>query len=334
MAIFRFISNRLRLGLFALIFGAAASGQAAAQSYNYSITASRPALGSVSSGASGDTVFDITTAGVISKVSGSGARISTGTSVTTVTVTCGNQNACNSATISATITITGTPTGRAGTLGSFDVGGGNATISNKVIGSTTTTFRIGAVGKNSSKTFNIGMDFPIKATGTTGSATAAYSLSFDPNAGSDFDTLTGTANATVVRSIDIEENSPLSFGSMVRPSSTSSTVTINATTGVRTFTGNAIGIATPASTRATYTVSGEGARAVAITVPSSITLSRSGGGTLTVTTTKTFSGTPSLSGSAGADGTYSFGVGGSMPITSSTSPGAYNGTFTITATYN
>lgn len=334
MTVLRSTFARARLGLVALLFGAV-SGQALAQSYTYSLNSTaRPDLGTVSSGATGDTVFDITTGGVISKVSGTGARISAGTSIVTVTVSCGSQNACGTATIAATITRSGTPTGRAGPLGNFDVGGGTATITNKVIGSTTTTFTIGTIGKNSSKTFNVGMDFPIKATGSTGVASSSFTLSFDPNAGNDFDTLSGAAKATTVRSISIDETSALSFGSMVRPGSGSSTVTISAVDGARSFTGSAVGIATPTATRATYTVEGEGARAISINVPTSITLTRAGGGTLTVTTTKTFSGTPTLSGSAGRDGSYSFGVGGSMPITSSTTTGAYTGTFTITATYN
>lgn len=325
---------KLRLWLATLVV-AAASGQAVAQSYNISMTnSSRPNIGTVSSGVSGDTVFDISTSGVITKASGTGTRISSGTSTATVTISCGNQNQCNSATLNVTITATGSPTGRAGIVRNFDVGGGTASISNKVIGANSTTFKIGAIGKNASKTFNVGMDFPIEAAGPTGSASSSYVMSFDPSSGNDDETETGTAIATVVRSISLEEDSALSFGAIVRPSSGSATVTVNASTGDRTFTGSAVGLAVPAPMRATYTVQGEGARTVSINVPTTITMTRSGGGTLTITTTKTFSGTPSLSGSVGGDGTYSFGVGGSMPLTSSTSPGAYSGTFTITATYN
>ena len=333
MSISRAIIARLRVGIAALLLGVGLAGAAAAQTYTYSITASRPNLGDVSSGASGDTIFDVTSGGVITKVSGSGSRITTGTSVATITVSCGNQNACNSTTMAVTVTATGSQTGRAGVLTDFDAGGGTATVSNEVIGANSTTFTLGAIGKNGNKTFNLGLQMPIKSTGTTGTAQSSFLVTLNAAAGND-GSLTGTAVANVVRSLSLSENSALSFGAMVRPSSGSSTVTIDATTGARAFTGAAVGIAAPAATRATYTVTGEGARAVSITVPTTITLTRSGGGTLTITTTKTFSGTPSLSGSTGADGSYSFGVGGSMPITSSTSPGSYTGAFTITATYN
>lgn len=332
MTVSRSIFARVRLGLVALFF-LAAGGQALAQTYTYSITASKPNIGDVSSGASGDTVFDVTSAGVITKVSGSGTRISSGTSVATVTITCNSNNACNSATITATITATGTPTGRAGVLKDFDVGGGTATLSNEVIGASSTTFKIGAIGKNSSDTFNVGLQMPIKATGTTGSAQSSFLITLNASSGND-GTLTGTAVANVVRSLDITENSELSFGSFVRPSSGSSTVAVSASTGLRTFTGNAVGISSPAATRANYTVTGEGGRALSITVPPTFTMSRASGSTLTVTTSNTVPASPILSGATGTTGSLTFSVGGAISVSSSTSPGAYTGTFTITATYN
>lgn len=316
-----------------MFLGVAVAGAAAAQTYTYSITSSKPNLGDVSSAASGDTVFDVTSAGVISKVSGSGTRISTGSSVATVTITCGNQNACNSATLSVTITATGSQTGRAGVLNDFDAGGGTATITNEVIGASSTTFTVGAIGKSANDTFNVGLRMPIKATGTTGSAQSSFLITLNASSGND-GTLTGTSIANVVRSLSVTENSPLSFGAMVRPSSSTSTVTVNATTGVRTLTGSAVGVSSPTPTRANYTVSGEGGRAMSISVPSSFVMAGPSGSNLTITTTNTVPGSPTLSGSTGGSGTLSFSVGGAMTMSSSTPPGAYSGTFTITATYN
>lgn len=324
---------KLRLWFLALIAAIAFSGPAVAQTFTYAITSSKPNLGDVSSGDSGDTVFDVSSSGVITKVSGTGSRISTGTSVATVTITCNNNNGCNSATISVTITATGSQIGRAGVLSDFDVGGGNAAITNEVIGANSTTFKVGAIGKSNSKTFNIGMQMPIEATGTTGTAQSSYLVSFNASSGND-SSVTGTAVANVVRSLDIVENEDLSFGKFVRPASGSSTVTVSASTGLRTFTGSAVGISSPSPTRASYTVSGEGGRALSISVPSSFVMTRAGGGSLTITTTNTVPASPTLSGSSGVGGSLTFYVGGSMPVTSSTSPGAYSGTFTITATYN
>jgi hypothetical protein len=333
MSISRAIIARLRVGFAALLLGVGLAGAAAAQTYTYAITASKPNLGDVSSAASGDTIFDVTSGGVITKVSGSGTRISAGTSVATITITCGNQNACNSATLNVTVTATGSQTGRAGVLSDFDAGGGTATISNKVIGANSTTFTVASIRKNSNKTFNIGLQMPIKATGTTGSAQSSFLITLNASAGND-GSLTGTAIANVVRSLSVTENSALSFGAMVRPSSGSSTITVNATTGIRTLTGSAVGVSSPTPTRANYTVSGEGGRTMSISVPSSFVMSGPSGSNLTITTTNTVPGTPTLSGSTGAGGTLSFSVGGAMTLLSSTPPGAYSGAFTITATYN
>ncbi|MFN3585069.1 DUF4402 domain-containing protein [Phenylobacterium sp.] len=308
---------------------------AQAQKFGIGITGSRPALGNVTAGDSGDTVFQVSTSGAITKISGTGARTSTGSSQVTVTVTCGNQNQCNSRTLSGTISSVGSPTGRAGAMTNFDLSG---SIISSESGANPRTFTVGAIGKNSSKTFNVGMDFPIKGDdtgGSTGSAQSQFVITLVPNGSGNTVTTTGTGTATVYRSLSITKNSDLAFGKVVRPDSGSSTVTINAATGLRSLTGTAVALPVPSPSRANYTVTGEGGRAVSITVPTSVVMTREGGSeTLTVTTTKTVSGTPTLTSIMGMEGSYTFSVGGSLTLTSSTVSGAYSGVFNVSAAYN
>jgi hypothetical protein len=91
-----------------------------------------------------------------------------------------------------------------------------------------------------------------------------------------------------------------------------------------------------APTRAAFTVAGEGGQAYSITIPSTFNMTRSGGSeTLTITLTSTAtSGT--LTGALGdsSSGSSSFGVGGVMPVSSTTASGAYSGSFVTTVAYN
>ena len=86
-----------RLSISQLVIAAllsAASGSAVAQTYGVGVSGSTPNLGEVASGASGLTYFDVSpSTGAITKSSGLGARVSTGTSRATVTISCNNTNA-------------------------------------------------------------------------------------------------------------------------------------------------------------------------------------------------------------------------------------------------
>ena len=144
-----------------------------------------------------------------------------------------------------------------------------------------------------------------------------------------------TASATIVQPITLTKNSDLAFGSVVKPTSGTNTVTINETTGARTKTGAGdAALATSTTSRAAFSVGGEGGQTFSITVPSTATMTRSGGSeTLTVNLVKTgTSGT--LSGSIGSAGTASFGVGGNFDVDSTTVSGAYSGSFNTTVAYN
>jgi spore coat protein U-like protein len=146
--------------------------------------------------------------------------------------------------------------------------------------------------------------------------------------------VTGTMNVT--QPLQLSKTTDLTFGTIMRPASGSGNVSIDATTGARTVTGNASGVtggsnATP--TRAAFTVSGEGGMNITVTVPSSMNMTRGGLDPITVSLNSTMGG-GQLSGSAGSTGTASFGVGGQLAISNTTPTGAYSGTFNVTVAYN
>ena len=149
---------------------------------------------------------------------------------------------------------------------------------------------------------------------------------------------TANVSATIFRPIAVATNANLSMGAIVRPSTGSGTVTLSPA-NVQTLTGtNAVWLASPASTVANFTVTGEGGQAFTLAIDASDTMTNSGagGGTLRVTTRNDAGCTSAcaLSGVLGGAGSMSFNVGGSFPITSTTAPGAYSGSISVSATYN
>lgn len=141
--------------------------------------------------------------------------------------------------------------------------------------------------------------------------------------------------ASIIQPITLVKNTDLAFGSLVRPSTGANTVTIDQGSGARSLSGGGdASLAASTISRATYSVAGEGGAAFSVTVPGSFTMTRTGGTeTLPVAlTASALSG--SLTGSLGSVGNANFGVGGSLPLSSSTVPGDYHGTFDVTVGYN
>ena len=167
-------------------------------------------------------------------------------------------------------------------------------------------------------------------------AAAIFALAAAPAlAQSNTSSVNASSSITVYQPISIVKDADLAFGRVVRPSTGTGpgSVTI-ANGGTRSTAGGVIGL-TSTTSAAGFTVTGEGASSVAISIPANFQLTN-GSAFLTVTTTNDL-GTPastSLNGSLGGTGTKSFNVGGSVPITDTTASGAYTGSFTVTATYN
>jgi hypothetical protein len=169
----------------------------------------------------------------------------------------------------------------------------------------------------------------------TALATAIVSAIAAPALAQTSATQSTTASATIVQPITLTKNSDLAFGTVVKPTSGTNTITIDETAGTRTKTGAGdAALATSTTSRAAFSVGGEGGQTFSITVPATATMTRSGGSeTLTVNLVKTaVSGT--LSNSIGTAGTASFGVGGNFDVVSTTVSGAYSGSFNTTVAYN
>jgi hypothetical protein len=129
----------------------------------------------------------------------------------------------------------------------------------------------------------------------------------------------------------MERSSDLAFGRIVRPSSGSSTVAINADTGVRSVDGNGV-LLSGSYSRAAYSVEGEGGQTVSLSLSALELTGPAESDPIAVTLVKS-ADTQVLSGSAGGDGAATFHVGGSFAVSNTTATGAYSGTFTATVAY-
>jgi hypothetical protein len=295
-------------------------------------------LGKVQSATSGDTVFRIDSAtGNVTRQSGTGIRVASAATRTLVTIACGAQNQCDTDSAKIVITKIGTPTKRAGALTNFNVSvsGATATLATTPTGTTTLTFNVGPIGKSSSKTFWLGMDYPIKDDSAlaTGDATSGFVVTISKTNGSSASASNGSVIARVFRPITIGLTSNMSFGTISRPFTGTGTYSLDSATGDRTLTGQGVQGLISAPVRAAYTVSGEGGQVFSVSVPATFDLTRTGG-SITVTTNNTAGGTQVLGGALGSSGSFPFYVGGSFPLSSTMTLGAYTASFAVTVQYN
>jgi hypothetical protein len=324
------------LGGFTILALLLISGHADAQVVQ-SITGSAPDLGNVVSGASGDTVFRIAPTGTVTRVSGTGSRLGTGSTRALVTIACNFAN-CRDRNINIRVGSIGSPSGRAGSLNNFTISGGTASIVTAPSGSNPVSFTIAGLPNPGTGTFWVGMDIPIRGT-TSGAATGAASSGFyvyvalspnTPTAGS----TAGLAVARVFRPIEVSNSTALTFGNIVRPITGTGSVRVDAATGQRTVTGTgSFALSSPNPTRAVYLVTGEGGQAFSLGIPASFQMTGPGA-PLTVNLTATASGAQSLSSSLGSTGTFALGVGGAFATTSTTAAGDYQGAYAVTVQYN
>jgi len=147
---------------------------------------------------------------------------------------------------------------------------------------------------------------------------------------------TGTGSITVIRPLTITKNADLKFGTVVRPSTGSGTVTISAA-GARSVAGGVVGLSSGDTPQAAqFTVDGEGGQSISVTIPGTFSIAN-GSDTLTVTTSNNLTGSAAaqtLSNALGAAGSLVFKVGGSVPVAATSPTGVYTGTFTVSAAYN
>ena len=158
-------------------------------------------------------------------------------------------------------------------------------------------------------------------------AALAFSLSAEAQS-----TATATATATVVTPIAITKNTDMNFGNLSVQAATGGTVVL-APSGTRTRTA---GVTLPAVagtvTAATFTVTGSGTYTYAITLPTSATLTHSGG--VETMTATSFTSTPSGTGAL-VGGTQDIAVGATLTVAANQLAGVYTSTnFEVTVNYN
>lgn len=142
---------------------------------------------------------------------------------------------------------------------------------------------------------------------------------------------TADSSVSIIDQFAVTNDTGLSFGTIILPSSGANTIAIAASDGARSISGDGnAGVVGTGFSNATFTVQGDGGQGFDISVPANFGLSRSGG-TETITVSLTQSAlTGTTSGTNGSEGTASFGVGGNFSISTATIAGLYEGTFTVT----
>lgn len=164
-------------------------------------------------------------------------------------------------------------------------------------------------------------------------ALAASVLAFasTPAYAQNSDTATGSATATVITPINVEQvaGAKLNFGSFTFQSAgAGGTVKIDATTGGATPAGLVM-MLNSTSSADQFNVTGDGSRTFSIdTKPGKVTH------TTTSSATMDFTTTPSASTGTLANGAASFKVGGMLTVPANALAGTYNGNYDVTVAYN
>ncbi len=320
-----------------LIFVAAVFAHAA-QAQNYNVDSiSDGAMGDIVSAASGSSTFRASSSsGSVTLQSGSAVRISSSSVYSVVTISCRGSSQCNSGSVYVTLELAGTPSGRLGAIPSINLTNGTATITNAYSAGSYIVINLSPIPRNTSRTFLLGYDVPVLGNDSsqpTGNAVTSFLITASRPSGAGSDSLVGNITAKVIRPIDIAKTADLQFGKVTRPSSGTGSLTLTPA-GVASVTGtNVIRFPSPAPTAAAFTVTGEGGQAVTVSLPSSVTLSGTGG-SIVATTSATGSGSQVLSGSTGSAGTLQVKVGGTIPLSGSTGIGTFTGTLVVTVQYN
>jgi hypothetical protein len=141
-------------------------------------------------------------------------------------------------------------------------------------------------------------------------------------------------STTIVRPVTISKSADLSFGRIVRPSSSTSTVALTDSSDTVTASGNGLVLSGIATSRAKYTINGEGGQVVSITIPEDFTMEHTNEtDTLLVTLDADLTATETLDSTLGNAGSLALNIGGSFPLTTTTATGAYTGTFNVSVAY-
>jgi len=145
-------------------------------------------------------------------------------------------------------------------------------------------------------------------------------------------TATATATATIITPIAIAKVTDMNFGNVAVQTANPGTV-ILAPNGTRTRTdGVTLPAVTGPVTAATFTVTGSGTSTYSITLPTTVTLTHSGG--VETMTATSFTSNPSGTGALVA-GTQDIAVGATLNVGAAQLAGVYQSTnFDVTVNYN
>ncbi len=142
-----------------------------------------------------------------------------------------------------------------------------------------------------------------------------------------------SGSVTLIRPITITKTADLEFGRVVKPTAGTGTVSMTNASDATSAGSGAVTLAGITTSRAKFTIDGEGAQLVNLTVPASFSIGN-GTDSITVTTTNNLGASTTLSGALGGAGTASLNVGGSFNVPFAISTGLYTGTLNVTAAYN
>ena len=143
-------------------------------------------------------------------------------------------------------------------------------------------------------------------------------------------TTNSDGRALILIPLQLTKIQDLSFGTVV-PSSISGVVTINATTGARTFAGGVTGVPSDAGNRARFGGAGSPNQQVIVTIDPPVELTSPLGDTIPVLG-MTLDG-PATRSIDPVARTFFVGVGGSLQIGADQAEGEYTADFVVTANY-
>ncbi|HYG25853.1 MAG TPA: DUF4402 domain-containing protein [Caulobacteraceae bacterium] len=303
--------------------------QGMAQTITPEVVAS-PDLGVIIPAGTTSTTFSFASATGSVTQTGAAVRKSAGSTRAQVRLNCsGSGNTCANR-IAVKVGSIGSPSGKAGALGNFNVTALSGTIS-AASGTNPRSFTIKPINKSTPASFYVGADLPIAASNGAGEAGPAtsqlyvYDAPASPSMGA-----TISAAANIYRGVTIT-GTALNFGTIVKPSSGSATVTLNPDTNTRSVTGSS---AVGSASRAAFVVTGENSVAITVTQDSVLTLNRTGGGSILVTLSRSAVPTSIGSGTSGAAGSTTFYTGGTFVVGSATLLGIYTGSYNTRVDYN
>ena len=141
-----------------------------------------------------------------------------------------------------------------------------------------------------------------------------------------------TATTTIVQPVVIAKSSDLVFGTIIKPATGNSTVTLASSADTVSASGTGFAILGGTS-RAKYTITGEGGQAVSISFPATFDMTGPSSSTLEVTLASDLGTSSTIGGALGAEGTKDLNLGGSFDVGDATTTGAYTGTFSVTVAY-